>query len=223
MAQLAKSFSGEAVLPVKLKYWLHLPKGYKANGKAWPVILFLHGAGERGSNPALVKKHGIPKIAAAGGDMPFIAISPQCPAHSWWFLQVPAVLALLDEVLATHNADPERVYLTGMSMGGNGVWATAMHAPKRFAAIAPVCPHHPFFVGLPEDAKRIKHLPVWVFHGAADTIVPIDHAAVVVKALQDVGADVQFTVYPTTNHDSWSETYANPALYRWFLKHKRRT
>jgi predicted peptidase len=222
MPHTQQTFKGRVTRPATLKYWLNLPKGYKTDGKPWPVILFLHGAGERGSNMTLARKHGIPKVAHAANDFPFIAISPQCPAHSWWMLQVHEVLALLDHVLATHNADRDRVYLTGMSMGGNGTWALAMAAPERFAAIAPVCPHHPFFVGLPEDAKRIAHLPVWVFHGAADTVVPIDHAAVVVDKLQKLGAPVKFTVYPTANHDSWTETYTNPELYRWFLKHRRR-
>jgi predicted peptidase len=221
MPQTQKAFQGQAVTPVKLKYWLNLPKDYSATGKPYPVILFLHGAGERGSNLTLARKHGIPKIAASS-DLPFIAISPQCPAHSWWFLHVQDVLALLDHVLEMHNADRARVYLTGMSMGGNGALALAMAAPQRFAAVAPVCPHHAFFVGLPDDAKRIAHVPFWFFHGAADTVVTADHSAVVVNALKALGAPVKYTVYPHADHDAWTETYANPELYKWFLKHKLR-
>ncbi len=221
MPQRPFTFDGQVTKPVSLKYLLHLPAAYSDAGDPWPVILFLHGAGERGSNLNLVKKHGIPKVAAQRKDFPFITISPQCPKHSWWMLQLDALTALLDDVLARHNADASRVYLTGLSMGGNGTWALAMQHPGRFAAIAPVCGHDLFLLGLPDNARVLRKMPVWAFHGARDWVVPIAGTAEAVKALQGLGGEARFTVYPLADHDSWTETYNNPELYEWLLGHRR--
>lgn len=220
MSQTKQTFKQPVTHPAKLNYWLHLPKDYRANGEPWPVILFLHGAGERGSNMTLAMKHGIPKLAAHDPSLPFICISPQCPKHSWWILHLDELMALVDDVLATHNADRNRVYLTGMSMGGNGTWGLAYRYPDRFAAIAPICGHDLFITGVTENPAKLKHLPIWAFHGAADPIVPIHESAALCDELRHMGADVQFTVYPYADHDSWSETYSNPDFYQWLLKYR---
>ncbi len=220
MPQQARTFEKELhmVRQVRLNYLLFLPAGYNPNGaKRWPLILFLHGMGERGNtldDLELVKKHGIPKLVDQRPDFPFIAVSPQCPKRTFWDHEVESLNALLDEVIAAHAVDAHRVYLTGLSMGGFGAWALATAYPERFAAIAPICGG-----GDPETVCALKDVPVWVFHGAKDPVVPLSESEQMVAALKACGGDVRFTVYPDAEHDSWSETYANPALYEWFLAH----
>ena len=206
---------------VRLSYLLHLPTGYGEKEQRWPLILFLHGMGERGDQLALVKRHGIPKIAEEWSDFPFVAVSPQCPADSTWALQHDALLALLDDILARYAVDPGRVYLTGLSMGGYGTWELASAHPERFAAIAPICGGGTPFLGFPARVCTLKDVPVWAFHGAKDTVVPLGESEKMVAALRACGGNVRFTVYPEAGHDAWTETYANPELYAWFLSHHR--
>jgi predicted peptidase len=154
---------------VRLDYLLHLPgPSREGRGRTWPLILFLHGAGERGSDLNLVRKHGIPKIAESARDLPFVTVSPQCPTDSVWDDQVDALLALLDEVSAAHPVDPDRVYLTGMSLGGYGTWNLAALHPDRFAAIAPICGGAISMRGFPDRVCSLRQVPVWAFHGALD-------------------------------------------------------
>jgi predicted peptidase len=205
---------------VQLSYWLYLPQDYAANaGHEWPLILFLHGAGERGDDPAMVKRNGIPRLLEQGSHLPFVVVSPQCPAHSMWWAESLAVMALLDQVCRTHTVDANRLYLTGLSLGGYGTWHLAALYPDRFAAIAPICGGGIRFHGFPERVSLLKHVPVWAFHGAKDPSVPVEESAKMVRALEECGGEVRFTVYPEAKHDSWTETYDNPELYEWFLSH----
>ena len=198
---------------VAMKYLLYLPQDYEQKS-SWPLVLFLHGSGECGDDLELVKKHGLPKLIAEGKEFPFIVVSPQCPSDGWWH---PAELtALLDEIVEKFKVDADRIYVTGMSMGGFGTWSLAAYTPHRFAAILPICGG-----GYPSRMKRIAHLPVWVFHGAHDKAVPLEMSQMLVEALKRRGSDVQFTVYPDAEHDAWSETYANPQVYAWLLEQKR--
>ena len=203
---------------VKLDYLLYLPEDYgKDQNKKWPLMLFLHGAGERGNDVQLVAKHGPPKLLAKKTDLPvkdFVVVSPQCPANGWW--QPFDVIALLDEVSQKYSIDPDRVYLTGLSMGGFGTWDTAARYPQRFAAIAPICGG-----GDPFRVRSLKDMPTWVFHGDKDPTVPVQRSIDMVEALKKAGNDAKFTRYPNAGHDSWTETYNNPRLYEWFLQHKR--
>lgn len=215
--QSEQVFQKEITKTVELKYLLHLPKGYGENeDQRWPLILFLHGAGERGDDINKVKVHGPPKLIEQGKDLPFIVVSPQCPTESWWTEQLDALTALLDDIQAKYAVDPDRVYLTGLSMGGFGSWALGCRHPERFAAIAPICGGGEWFL-----APRLKNVPVWVFHGAKDNVVPIRESQEMVDALKRAGGDVQFTIYPEAQHDSWTETYNNPKLFEWFLSHRR--
>jgi len=217
MSQKEYTFEAEITKTVHLNYLLFLPKGYSADSqKKWPLILFLHGAGERGDDLAKVKVHGIPKIVEQQEDFPFIAISPQCPKRSSWTNELEALNALLDDVIAKHTVDTKRVYLTGLSMGGYGTWYLATMYPERFAAIAPVCGG-----GDPDKACVIKDIPAWVFHGGEDKTVSPEESRKMVKALEDCEGDVRLTIYPEAGHDSWTETYDNPELYKWFLEHSR--
>jgi predicted peptidase len=200
-----------------LGYLLYLPPGYDEQpDKKWPVVFFLHGAGERGSNLELLKVHGLPKLLEQVQDYPFIVVAPQCPLDERWINQLEKLDNLYAEILAGYRVLTGQVYLTGMSMGGQGTWFWSTTYPERFAAIAPICGR-----SFPDRASRIKHLPIWVFHGAKDPVVLLEESTSMVEALQEVGADVRFTVYPDLEHDSWSVTYANPELYEWLLSHHR--
>jgi len=202
---------------VEANYLLYLPKEYgKDKAGKWPLMLFLHGKGERGEDLEKVKRHGPPKLLARGKEMPFIVVSPQCPGDSWWPAELDMLKALLDEITETCAVDEDRIYLTRLSMGGFGTWALACDQPRRFAAIAPICGR-----GDPKKVSRIKHLPVWVFHGAKDRTVPLKGSREMVEALEAAGAEPKFTVYPDAGHDSWTRTYENKELYKWFLTHKR--
>lgn len=203
---------------VDLSFLLYLPQDYARSEKDYPLILFLHGAGERGDDLNLVKIHGIPKMIEQGKDFPFIVISPQCPIDRWWVdpWLLEALNALLDQTIAKYRVDESRVYLTGLSMGGFGAWALSMMYPEKFAAIAPICGG-----GMPWMAFRIKDIPIWAFHGAKDPVVPIQRSEEIVEALKKIGGNIKFTIYPEAGHDSWTETYNNPELYKWFLEHQK--
>ncbi|HPD14850.1 MAG TPA: prolyl oligopeptidase family serine peptidase [Planctomycetota bacterium] len=211
----AKAFAAAVTKRVACRYLLYLPKGYERGRRRWPLLLFLHGAGERGRDLELVKKHGPPRRLAEGHDLPFIVVSPQCPGGRWWSDDVLA--ALLDDVIAHHRVDERRVYLTGLSMGGYGAWSLACEHPERFAAIAPVCGG-----GNRLLAHKLKDVPVWAFHGAHDDVVPLAESEKMVKAVQAAGGKAKLTVYPHAGHDAWTATYANPDLYTWLLRHRKR-
>ncbi|OZB99169.1 phospholipase [Paenibacillus sp. XY044] len=215
MSQSVKRLDKEMTKRVQLDYLLHLPEAYESEPeKEWPLILFLHGAGERGNDVELVKVHGIPKIAEQDPAFPFIAVSPQCPEDFFWAMEEDALMALLDDVQHQYRVDPKRVYLTGLSMGGYGSWHLAAMYPGKWAAVVPICG------GLePKYAKQIKDIPIWAFHGAKDDVVPLSESEQIVKALEEIGGNVKFTVYPDANHNSWTETYANKELYAWLLSH----
>ncbi len=214
--QSEEKFSRMVTKKVGCRYLLYLPAGYKEGKKKWPVIVFLHGAGERGDNLQLVKKHGPPKLIEKGKEFPFIIVSPQCPNDVWWPEQVDTLSGLLDDIEKKYRVDKDRIYLTGLSMGGFGSWSWSCAQPKRFAAIAPICGGGERYL-----AERLKDVPVWVFHGAKDNVVPLRRSEEMVEALKKAGGEVNLTVYPEAGHDSWTATYDNPELYDWFLKHSR--
>lgn len=213
--QTAEMYEGQG----KLGYLLYVPAGYKdAGDKKWPVIFFLHGSGERGNGTTELeknKKHGPPKLVE-GLTKDFIVISPQCPKDDRW--EAKSLKGLLDVVTGKlKNADTDRIYLTGLSMGGFGSWMLAAEYPEVFAAVVPICGG-----GNPSTAAKLKNLPIWVFHGDKDTAVKIAMSQAMVDALKAAGAkEVEFTIYPGVGHDSWTQSYANPKLYEWLLKHTR--
>jgi predicted peptidase len=217
MVQTAHTFVSSVTQQVKLDYWLYLPPAYGQDSQhKWPLILFLHGFGERSPDLELVKKHGPPQSLSIHDDPRFMVASPQCPAGSWWTFELEALNALLDDLIGQYAVDVDRVYLTGLSMGGFGTWHLATLRPERFAAIAPICGE-----GVPALADRLKHLPIWAFHGEADDVVPVSFTQTMVEAVTFYGGNVKYTGYPGVGHDSWTQTYANPELYEWFLRHRR--
>lgn len=214
--QHAQVFEKTITKTLSCKYLLFLPEGYRQKNQRWPLILFLHGAGERGNDLELVKKHGPPKIVEQRKDFPFIVVSPQCPGGSWWTDEIEVLTNLLDEVVARHQVDKTRIYLTGLSMGGYGTWSLAAAHPECFAAIAPICGGGKRFM-----AGNLKNVPVWAFHGAKDNVVPVKESEEMVQAIKAAGGDAKLTVYPDAGHDSWTATYNNQELYDWFLAHRK--
>ena len=213
--QSAQSFEGTVTKKVGYRYLLYLPKAYGADpARRWPLLLFLHGSGERGADLAKVKAHGPPKFLDGRDDFPFVVVSPQCPDGERW--QADALAALLDDVTRRLRIDPDRVSVTGMSMGGRGTWDLAMTYPGRFAAIAPVCGG-----ALPDRACRLKNVPVKAFHGAKDDVVPLAESETVVAAVRACGGTAELVVHPEANHDSWSATYADATLWEWLLAQRR--
>lgn len=197
---------------IGIKYWIYQPK--QNDEDKLPVLFYFHGAGERGEKPEKVLRHGPPKLIEEGKEFPFLVISPQCPANTYW--RKINLIAFIDEMISGFPIDRERIYLSGNSMGGYCTWFLAIAFPYMFAAIAPVCGG-----GDSTQVFKIKHLPVWAFHGEDDDVVPYSESLKMVQQLRDVGGDIKFTTYQDTGHDSWTITYANDELYEWMMKQKR--
>ncbi len=222
--QTVQHFEIQQTRTLAADYLLFLPSNYNTNSaQRWPLILFLHGAGERGTDVMAVAKHGVPEIDTRTPDFPFIVVSPQCPDGQVW--SQDTLLALLDDVENRYAVDTHRVYLTGLSMGGYGTWEFGLDHATRFAAIAPVSGGGDViapFLATGTNMMAIKTLPVWAFHGAKDPTVPVEEAERMVMLMHDLGnRDVKLTIYPEAKHDCWMQTYTNAELYAWFLKHSR--
>ncbi len=199
----------------KTHYLLYLPESYKQDTtKRWPLVMFLHGKGESGDDIEKVKINGIPKNINEGKNYPFIVVSPQCPVNSHW--EISLLNRLLDHIIGTYRVDENRIYLTGLSMGGFGTWEWACKNPERFAAIVPICGG-----GKSDDVWKIRHLPVWAFHGGKDPIVPIKFSEEMITKLKEIGSSPKFTIYPEVGHDSWVNAYDTNELYDWMQRKKR--
>lgn len=213
--QHSQDFTKTVSKTLSCRYLLFLPEGYGQKQK-WPMIMFLHGSGQSGDDVNKVKEHGPPKIVEEQKEFPFILISPQCPKDQWWDDKIELLINLLDDIVSSYDVDTERIYLTGLSIGGYGTWALAATYPDRFAAIAPVCGG-----GSRAIAYRARNVPVWAFHGAKDQVVPLKESEDVIAAVKEFGGDAKLTVYPSAGHDAWTQTYENQELYDWFLKHRK--
>ncbi|NQU21504.1 MAG: prolyl oligopeptidase family serine peptidase [Candidatus Nealsonbacteria bacterium] len=220
----------------KLRYLLQTPTGEKPKD-GWPLLLFLHGYGECGEDIENVKKHGPPKLIGNFDSLAgCVIVSPQCPRDSWW--RVDALKALVEEVVEDRgDIDRRRLYVTGLSMGGYGIWSFISHYPDYFAAAIPICgggdPFHlpanrpPVKTGIenefdPAGLKRAKDLPVWTFHGTKDDSVPIVETEMLVKILQDAGSkQVKFTAYDGAGHvQAWEKAYENPEVWKWLFSQR---
>lgn len=197
-------------------YLLSLPEGYTADTAArWPLMLFLHGSGESGNDLEKVKLHGPPELIANGKKFPFIVVSPQSPVSYGWDIEM--LYGLLQDVKKLYRVDTDRVYLTGLSMGGFGTISFAQKYPEEFAAIAPVCGG-----GDTSGAWKLRHIPSWFFHGAKDDVVPPEGSINMVNAIRKYSKSAQLTIFPAANHNSWDSTYnSNDNLYNWLLTHKK--
>lgn len=202
---------------MNLDYLLYLPENYDSK-EQWPLILFLHGAGEIGDDLEQVKEQGLPKKLEEGEAMPFIVISPQCPSHTHWGMHFDALYELIQEIKKEYAVNHNKVYLTGLSMGGYGTWAMALKYLNEFAALVPICGglrNH-------DHVTDLKNIPIWAFHGLQDHVVPISETQKIVDKLQACDGNIKFTIYPDKRHDSWTETYNNKDVYAWLLKQERK-
>ncbi len=226
------------------RYQVYVPVDYDAS-RPYPVVLFLHGAGERGADGLLQTHVGIGAAIRQNRErFPFLVVFPQARPNGLWVGDIAdQALKALDQTIEEFNVDRRRVYLTGLSLGGHGTWYVAARATGRFAAIVPVCG----FVALPRSdmpaenkarllaenpfaalsdpyqavASQIRNVPVWIFHGGADTVVSVEESRRMVQALKALGADVKYTEYEGVGHNSWDKAYAEPELISWLLSKRR--
>jgi predicted peptidase len=222
---------------VAYPYEIYVPASY-STAQQWPVILFLHGAGERGGDRLLQTSNALgAAIRRAPSAYPAIVIFPQVPNDSSW-VGIPSQVAMtaLDNAMAEFRTDPDRVYLTGLSMGGNGTWHLAYRFPERFAAIAPICGFvttlggRTFKAAVPTDsgdafqtlARRVAKLPIWIFHGEVDQAVPVAQSRQAAEAIRKAGADVKYTEFLGMDHNVWDATYASPQFITWLLAQRRK-
>jgi predicted peptidase len=220
------------------RYQVYVPAAYAGSTQRWPVILFLHGGGETGSDGLRQTSVGLPSaIRSFPAKYPAIVVMPQMPSDSAW-LGTPAqtAMAALDQTLAEFRTDPDRVYLTGLSMGGNGTWNLAYHFPERFAAIAPICAFISVFPRMrasrpitPADsgdafaaiARQLRRVPTWIFHGELDRAVSVTESRRAAEALKAVGASVRYTEILGGEHNVWDATYASPQFQEWLFAQRR--
>jgi len=213
------------------KFEVFVPEDWTAE-KKWPVILFLHGSGERGDDGMLQTQVGIGRsIRFDRSRYPAVIVMPQCRKDAWWPEAEMEEVAMkaLDQSQEEFHGDPQRIYVTGLSMGGYGAWHLAGRYPGKFAAIVPICggilpPHSEGDGGKQDDkpyvdaAKKIgSGTPVWIFHGGDDDTVPVTESRRMAEAMKALGGEVHYTEYPGVGHDSWNKAYAEPELIPWML------
>jgi predicted peptidase len=216
----------------ELPYRLLKPANPEAK-KRFPLVIFMHGAGERGADNEAQIKHIYPLFLDADNrsKYPCYVLAPQCPQNSMWASfdrggnglrakrnptpPMRLLIELIDRIAKEFPVDPSSIYVTGVSMGGFGTWDLIARFPERFAAAIPVCGG-----GDTSAAKQIKHIPVWAFHGALDEVVYPVQSRVMIKAMQDAGGAPGYTEYPDVEHDSWVYAYQEPYLLPWLFSQK---
>jgi predicted peptidase len=201
---------------VQMEYLVFLPKDYEKSTEAWPLILYLHGGSLRGDDISRMKKWGLTEKVEADPNFPFIVVSPQCHQGEIW-TDVDALGAILDEVARTNRVDPDRVYVTGHSMGGRGALYAAYKMPDRFAAVLSLGPVGPITAW----AEKLTTIPLWLFHGTNDQFTPLKEIEELVHAVEAAGGHPQLTVLPDRDHYIL-DVYDRPDLYKWLAQQKRK-
>ena len=201
---------------LSFSYLQYLPPAYAESDGDFPLVIFLHGSGERGDDLDLLTLHGWPRYIREGRDYPFILVSPQLPEDKIWCSHIDSLNGLLDHLLSTLRVDPKRVYLTGLSNGGTGTWIWAAESADRFAAIIPVCG-----AGITWLSYTMVHTPVWAFHGDCDGAIDHRESLRMVDAINACGGNARVTIYPGVGHDSWVNAYTDDSLIDWMLAQRR--
>ena len=197
-------------------YVVYVPRDYDAQ-KPSPVVLFLHGAGERGDDGLKQSDVGIGRAIRMNPDrFPCIVVFPQCPEGVWWDGASKRVQTAFTQTLAEYNIDPQRMYLSGLSMGGYGTWIFGADQADLFAALMPVCGG-----GRVEDAAKLAKIPIWAFHGEDDSVVKAYESRRMVEAVQEAGGLVKYTEFPDTDHNSWDQAYGEPGGIEWLLSQRK--
>ena len=213
------SFETTENIPIDLNYSLYTPDGYNESSSDYPLVLYLHGVGERGDDLSKLEVNGLPEIINIGKKYSFITVAPQCPDFGWWSRSeyVEALASLVKSIIKNHKVDNKRVYVTGLSMGGYGTLALAKQFPDLFAAIISICG------GMDDhsDIKKLKELPIWLFHGDEDQVHPVESSIIIRDLLAPINDQIKLTIYKGVGHNSWDRTYANEKIYDWLLGHKK--
>ena len=211
--ELKAKFTNKNTSTVEVGYVLKLPENQK---NKFPLIVFLHGSGERGTDLELVKNHS-PFTYQNLISEPAAILAPQCPENVWWDIQ--AIYMLIQNILTKYNVDASRVYLTGLSMGGWGTWKLAEEHPELFAAVAPVCGPVDRLMIL--NADKLKDMPIKIYHGALDDVVQPSDSIDIYQELKKTNKGAEIIIFSEDNHNSWDSTYSNPKFYEWLLaQHK---
>lgn len=210
--QSLKTFSG--------KYLLYLPDHYSEQPQQnWPVLLYLHSADARSNDLQKVKQEGLPYVLRMGRKLPFVVVAPLCSPEEWWDSRwsLENLNVLLDELTEKYRVDSKRIYLTGWSMGGAGSWKLSSDYPTRFAAVVPISGRTQL-----KYVAQLQNMPTWAFHGAKDTVVPVNESQKMIDALQNSGGNARLTIFPDTGHEVWLQAYTDPQLYEWLLKQSKK-
>ena len=215
MKQIQQSFHAGKDM---IGYLLALPNDYEGSVEQWPLIVFLHGRGECGDDLERVKLHGLPMLIDEVADFPSIVMSPQCPTGSDWTPLIDMLVALINHAVEDLNIDRNRVYLTGLSMGGRGCWRLALAAPKCFAAIVPICGR---FDANWAELPNLASTPMRLYHGAEDSVVPVGESKRILETFSGQAENVELIIYPGIGHNAWDRAYHDSTLWRWLLKQER--
>lgn len=213
---VSQSYSGRYGLDIL--YQVFVPAAYDASTPV-PAILFLHGAGENGTDGVRQTEVGLGPHIARRESLPFLVVFPQSQRGGWRARgeEAKRAIDILEAVIDSYNIDQDRIHLTGISMGGYGTWELAAAHPEQWASIAPVCGG-----GDPMDAPRIARLPCWAFHGAADGVIPPSASREMVDAVTAAGGHPRYTEFPGVGHNSWDPAYSMDELYDWWFAQRRR-
>lgn len=202
----------------EIQYLLIFPAKYTQMAERWPLILFLHGSSLRGQNLNLVKEYGPTWVAEQRTDFPCVVLAPQCPQEEDWLDKTELLAALLEDVFRKYRIDQDKVYLTGVSLGGRGTWQLAEQHPEYFAAIAPLAAAKPI---IPSTWNQLMlSMPIWAFHGEKDKVAPLENDEALIRSLRKQGGSPRFTVLSGQGH-AIAGVYKNQELYDWFLSNTR--
>ncbi len=211
--ELSNKFETVITTNFSYQYALHKPKGKDKK----PLIIFLHGSGEKGEDVELVKVHGPFKYLKTH-ELDAYVLAPQCPKETYW--ESESLYQLIKKIINENkNIDESRIYLTGLSMGAWGAWNLAFAHPNMFAALVPIAG---FVDRVPMiENCEISEIPIRIYHGLVDDVVDVRYSIDIYKKLKGCAKDIQLTIFDDANHDSWTRVYDNPDIYEWMLKQKR--